>query len=80
MPEGWGLLEVDLMEKVTIAREAEWSKPNRQREISVLYSIILRKCGKSTAPRKATIEVSDEEPRPILSEIIRDNSVDTPAE
>jgi hypothetical protein len=65
IPEGWGLLEVDLTETVTMSRDSKWGKPNRQREINVLYSLLLRKCGKSPALRKATVTVDDELPETI---------------
>jgi hypothetical protein len=66
LPEGWGLLEYegtfprDRQSRVIETVQAPASKPNRANEISVLYSTILRKCGKSTAPRLATIAVDDE--------------------
>jgi hypothetical protein len=62
LPSGWGLLETDLTERIIETKKPKWCKPNRQNEITLLYSLLLRKCGKSPAIRKATVSVEDETP------------------
>jgi hypothetical protein len=73
LPAGWGLLESDgggvvVIKHAAGTREGSGSqvqfisggRRNRRREISILYSLLLRNCGKSPALKQATLTVEDE--------------------
>lgn len=60
LPAGWGLIEFDGLRLHTIRKAGFPTDKNRQRELNVLYSILLRAAGRSPLPRNATIEAIPE--------------------